>query len=52
MVSKVRYAVTSLDVVTATYRAFANGIKAIVPVRQLASKGGSIASRVQGASSS
>jgi hypothetical protein len=52
MVSKVRHAVTSLDVLMATNRAVAEGMKAIELAGQLASQGGSIASGVQGAGSS
>ena len=52
MVSRVRHLVTSLDVVTATNRAVADGMKAIELAGQLASQGGSIASGVQGPSSS
>ena len=46
MVSRVRHLVTSLDVVTATNRAVADGMKAIELAGQLASQGGSIASGV------
>ena len=51
MVSKVRNAVTSLDVTIARNRAIAEGMKAIELTLQLPSQGGSIALRVQGAAS-
>ena len=51
MVSRIRHAVISLDIVTSTNRGIAKGMKAIELIGHLASQDGSIASGAQEAAS-